>query len=110
MEKEKYEKLLFYIPIGLNNAISQKKLAERLLCEPRELRAHVQNARKDGIPICSIPGSTGYYLSDDPDEVMPCYRMFKARTSSSEEVVRVIRQHLIELGVDPEEKGGANHE
>jgi len=108
MEK-KYERLLSFIPYGIENAISQKKLAEKLLCDKTELRAYVQNARKDGIPICSIPGSTGYYLSDDPEEVVQCYQMFKSRTRASADVVRVIRKHLIKLGVDPDSRGGANH-
>ena len=109
MEK-KYERLLSYIPYGIENAISQKKLAEILMCDKSELRAHIQNARKDGIPICSIPGSTGYFLSDDPEEVSQCYRMFMSRTRASGDVVRVIRKHLIKLGVNPDSRGGANHE
>jgi len=111
MEK-KYERLLSYIPYGIENAVSQKVLAETLMCDKSELRAHIQNARKDGIPICSVPGSKngGYYLSDDPEEVSQCYRMFLSRTRASAEVVRVIRKHLIKLGVNPDSRGGANHE
>ncbi len=101
---KKYERLLSCIPDGMNNAISQRRIATLLHCEERDVRSHVQNARHDGIPICSIPGQKGYYMSDNPVEVFACYRAFKQRNKSNSDVLKGIREYLIELGFNPDTK------
>lgn len=94
MSKKQYEKLISYIPYGKKNAISQTRLSDLMGCEKTELRAYIQNARIDGIPICSIPGVTGYYFSDEEPEVLECYRVFKHRHLSTGEVLKTIGRHL----------------
>lgn len=101
---KKYKKLLSCIPDGRKNAISQRRIANLLQCDERDIRSHVQNARHDGIPICSIPGQRGYYMSDNPEEVFACYFAFKQRNKSNSDVLKCIRDYLIELGVNPETK------
>ena len=107
---KKYERLLSYIPDGRENAISQEQLSAILDCKKTYLRALIQNARIDGIPICSVPGDCGYFLSNDPNEVLACYRMFKHRNKSTLRILKTIRKHLRSLGVTkPDKEEGENH-
>lgn len=108
-KKSRYDRLISYIPEGKENAISQKELRELLGCSDTELRALIQKARIDGIAVLSIPGAIGYYFSDDPTEVIPCYRMFRHRQEANKAVLRTIHKHLLSLGVRPDNiKGEKN--
>lgn len=97
MDKTKYDFLISLIPEGKENAISQAKLCELMGCKDTELRAIIQNARIDGIDICSIPGVTGYFFSDDEKEVAECYRMFEHRHKTTGEVLKTIGKHLSDI-------------
>jgi len=43
----------------------------------REVEAQIEQARKEGAPICS--DSEGYWYSEDPDEVEATYRSLRRR-------------------------------
>lgn len=53
-----------YIPDGQQNAISQRQLANVLQCSLREARLMVEQARRQGVPICSSCDAIngGYYM------------------------------------------------
>ena len=101
--KDHYNTLLLFIPYGAGNAVSQKTLAQCLKCDERDVRQIIQNARIDGVPICST--QRGYFLSDDPEEVSECYKFFYQRHNTNGKVLETIRKHLISI-----RENGRNHE
>jgi len=94
MNKTNYESLLLLIPEGEKNAISQKDLSTLLGCTERETRALIQTAREDKIPILSIPGYTGYFVSRNPYEVTRCIRAFTQRRKANEETLKTLYHYI----------------
>ena len=61
-----------YIPLGKDNAISCRKLAEKMGCSERDVQAAVLQARAEGYPICSTPNN-GYFMPMSVDEALAYY-------------------------------------
>lgn len=59
--------LLEVLPIGRENAMHQKEIAERLGTKARRVKELVQQARKQGHQICS--GSEGYWIAKNDAEM-----------------------------------------
>ena len=59
-----------YIPDGQENAISQKQLAAVLQCSLRDVRLMVEQARRQGVPICSSCDGVhgGYFMPQSKAE------------------------------------------
>lgn len=59
-----------YIPDGQQNAISQRQLAAVLQCSLRDVRLMVEQARRQGVPICSSCDAIngGYYMPQNKAE------------------------------------------
>lgn len=61
-----YDFLYQYIPVGVQNAIHQKDLAERLHTTPAAVKQLVRQARQQGYEVCSA--QAGYFFAADENE------------------------------------------
>ena len=61
-----YDFLFQFIGIGVENAIHQKDLAERLHTTPAAVKQLVRQARQQGYEVCS--GQAGYFFAGDENE------------------------------------------
>ena len=73
-----------YLHYGRENAISSKALADALgFRTVRELQKQVERERAAGAVILSDCHSGGYYLSDDPEELLRFTRTLNARARNT---------------------------
>lgn len=61
------EKLLAVIPKGKENAIHLNALSDALGVKESTAKKYVQEARRNGLMICS--GQEGYWITDNSDEI-----------------------------------------
>jgi hypothetical protein len=55
--------ILDFLSVGIENAITARRLCELLHCRPRDISLSVEHARRSGHPICAACGScAGYFL------------------------------------------------
>lgn len=77
----KYNGLLTLIPVGQENAISQKSIARLTDSSLQEVRQWVENARLDGMIIAS--SQSGYYIPVDEEELVEYYVRTKRRLNTT---------------------------
>lgn len=87
-------KLLDYIPIGRENAISMPDLSVSKGITPRECRRLVQREREKGAPICSDFERGGYFLPADKGEALRYYRAQLARIKTARAALNGVRAFL----------------
>lgn len=91
-------KIIEFIPIGRDNAISMPSLSAKYGTEERTTRKLNYNARKHGEPICSVcsGGKCGYYIPKDLNEAQIYLRQQRSRLKSARAalngVVKFIRE------------------
>lgn len=87
------------IPQGLNNAVPQKALANRLNCSMRDVRHRIEDARRHGAPICSsCDGSGGgYYMPLSRREAELYIRMQRHRIRSARRALDAVVRALPNL-------------
>lgn len=91
-------KIIDFIPIGRENAISMTSLSAKNGTDERTTRKWIYNARKHGEPICSVccGGKCGYYISKNLEEAQIYLRQQRSRLKSSRAalngVVKFIRE------------------
>lgn len=88
------------IPYGRENAISRKQLAHDLGMTDRRMREAVERARSDGLMIVNNGDGTGYYQTDDLDEL---YRQYKRDTAGAMAILsrrKPLRAKLKAAGYD----------
>lgn len=85
-------KIMDFIPVGRDNAISMTELALFLHKDKRVIRAFILSARRKGAPICSVCGGgrCGYFLPSSIDEARIYIREQSARIKSSREAIRPV--------------------
>lgn len=87
----KYNGLLSLIPVGQENAISQKSIARLTDSSLQEVRQWVENARLDGMIIAS--SQSGYYIPVDEEELVEYYVRTKRRLNTTKStLVPVIKK------------------
>jgi len=82
-----------FIPLGRDNAISCRKLAEKMEMSERDVQAAVLQARAEGYPVCSTPGG-GYYMPLSVDEALPCAFSHAKRIKTGFIVWRAIKNFM----------------
>jgi biotin operon repressor len=88
----KYDGLLSLIPIGQENAISQKSLARLTDSSLQEIRQWVENARLDGMIIAS--SQFGYYIPIDEEELVEYYVRTKRRLNTTRNTLTPVIKRL----------------
>lgn len=85
-----------FIPLGIENAITQEELAIRLNCDKRTARAAVFDARRKGAVICSTCGNStaGYYIPLSADEAKLYIRMQEKRIKSARAAIRSTKEYI----------------
>lgn len=81
-----------FIPYGAKYAISQETLAQILDTDKRQVRLYIEQARRQGVPICS--GNEGYFLPLTPAEALPYIIAQKRRILTSITVLQAVENHL----------------
>lgn len=74
--------LIATLDYGRRNAIKRHDLAALLDMSDRRLRQIIEEARKCGYVILSLPNGGGYYMSNNTDEIHAFYLREKARANS----------------------------
>ena len=80
-----------FVPLGRDNAISCKKLAQKMDMSERDVQAAVLQARADGYPICSTPGD-GYYMPVSVDEALAYYHAQLKRLRSGNVALMPVKE------------------
>lgn len=70
-------RLSYYLGVGPENAVTTKRLAERLFTNERAVTLAVYEARRAGVPICS--GQDGFFLPRNQNDCIVCARGMKRR-------------------------------
>lgn len=93
--KDYFKQLSECVPVGKNNAVSMRNLADTLNVSPRALRSIIQRARAAGLPICSEwDEQSGYYMPADISEAVSYYRQQRARIKSATEALNGVREFI----------------
>lgn len=91
------------LPTGKENAKNAAQLARELYVDERAVRDLIHRARLAGNLICS--GNAGYWVSDDPADLMATYQRMKSGAVKQLAALKQIRRRLREAGIDPAELG-----
>ncbi len=78
--EELTNKLLSILPWGKENAVHQYELADSLGVSADVLKGIIKRARRDEQPILS--GNSGYWLSDNPEEIREFAHSLKGESFS----------------------------
>lgn len=84
--------LINLLPIGKENSISRKRLANELGLTERDTSRRVHDLRAAGFIILS--GSQGYYIASDKAEVKEFYVTMRKRAVSLLSVLKTTRKYL----------------
>lgn len=68
MKKSDWEKVINFIPIGKENAISRQALTVLTGLNDRSNRQAIEDARRSGIKVISRSSSKGYYIADNDND------------------------------------------
>jgi biotin operon repressor len=71
--------------IGRSNGVSADEIGRALDLEPRQVRKLISQLRAEGIAVCAHP-TTGYYIADDPDDVLRTCEFLRKRAMHSLEI------------------------
>ena len=63
-------RLSYYLGVGPENAVTTKRLAERLFTTERAITLAVYAARRAGVPVCS--NQRGFFLPRSESDVIAC--------------------------------------
>lgn len=86
--------LIDLIPIGRTNAIRRAALCQRCGMGDRKMRDEIKQLRDKGIPVLNNQDGSGYYISNDPDEIRRWQRQEMARATKTLRTVRNIEKYL----------------
>lgn len=77
---------------GRANARTQRTLALLTGWTVRDVQAAIEEARRNGAPICS--GDEGVWLAETSEELAETYRMLRARIASQNRTAWALRRTL----------------
>lgn len=100
-DKKCYEPILKLISTGEDNAISLTRLSNVSGREPREVKHLVQQARLDGVLICST--ENGYFYPENIEDVASFYKRFHTKAITTLTVIKHARLELVNNGIDIKE-------
>ena len=91
--------ILDFIPDGMENAVSQQQLCDVTHMNRREVRQAVENARRQGAPICSTckGDNGGYYMPTCKQEANMYLRMQRHRINSAKATMKPVKQAMKNL-------------
>lgn len=101
-------RILYYLPVGHENAISARRLAQECDISEKKLRLTILQMDKDGAVICSCNDptqKTGYYIPQEPQELLQGYLCRRSRAMGTLKGASPMRKLLLELGVDLSHRG-----
>lgn len=87
-----------YIPFGRENAITRTELRRITGKSDRKIREEIEQARRRGCIICNDQSGTGYFQTDDLDEISRQYWQNKNRAMSLLAQQKYARQKLKAAG------------
>lgn len=88
------------VPEGHENAISRKDLAAMMGVCDRKMRAYLEIAREDGLPISNDQDGKGYYQPVTPEECRRQYEQNKSRSMAILRQQRFLRARMLGNEVD----------
>ena len=83
---------------GRKNALSRATLAALTNMTDRKVRRAIESARRDGLIIISAEDGSGYYFSNDLDEIERQYRIDHARAMALLYRLKTMRKILRKAG------------
>ena len=90
------------IPIGAENAVSVRRLANLCGCSEREIRRSVELLRRDGVLICSSHNRDGggYFKPRDSTEISAYFKRQLSRIGHIWAALSPFKQYLAELPIE----------
>ena len=69
-----------YLSTGRENARTGRQLSKIFDCDIRDITAHIEQERREGVPICAASGENpGYYLAENAEELESYCKRLKGR-------------------------------
>ena len=93
-QSDRVIKLVGFLDYGKPRAMRRKTLAGLMGLSDRSTRKAIEDARNCGYIIVNIDGGSGYYLTDDIDEIAAFYKQEYARAISILRRLKLLRQKL----------------
>lgn len=81
-----------WIPRGKENAIPRSMLCKLTGHDDRDIRKMIEFARTEGVPILSSPEISGYWVSEDIDEIEQFIRQQDRRRNKSAKILSALRK------------------
>ena len=113
-------RLLDFLPVGRENAVTARELASLLDMTGRDISRQVERLRAEGVPVCASCDSArpGYYLSESPEDleryISSLDRRLRAvrrtRAALAETLDRETGQISISFGGDIHGRQTGNHD
>lgn len=86
--------ILSYIPKGRDNAITRQELCRRTGLDDRTVRKLIETARNEGAPILSSSHVSGYWQSDDLNEIKRYLNELENRCKSVSRSAQSLRKYV----------------
>ena len=81
------------LPTSKESAVTQSYLSKVLGVSKRTVRQLVQQARHEGVSVCSTPYD-GYWLSNNPEDIEETIAIMKAHIATANDTVDCMRKML----------------
>ncbi|MCQ2387933.1 MAG: hypothetical protein MJ066_05785 [Clostridia bacterium] len=89
------DKIERYIPIGKENAIHQRELAEIVGVNTNKLKKKIKEARLEGAMICS--NGNGYFIAGNKEEARTFYHSMRKQAITRFNSIKLIKRKLREM-------------
>lgn len=96
--------IMTYIGVGREAAITRREISLLTNLPDRAVRKQIEAARRNGELIVNAGDGTGYYISDNIDELTRQYRMNESRAMSILVQQKFLRRRIKELKEQEEQK------
>jgi biotin operon repressor len=88
---ELIELLVDFLPTTKEGAVNQSDISDHLGISRRNVRQLVQQARREGYPICSTPYN-GYWYSSDPEDLQETIAILNASVMTTMDTISDLRR------------------
>ena len=94
METNESTRISENLPRGVENAVPEGVLRERLGLTKKGFRRQLEQEHLEGVPIFLKGGC--YYLSDDPDEILKRARALRRRGERAVKIAKALETPILE--------------
>ncbi len=88
-------KIIDFLAVGAENAVTGKELAKMLNCHERDITMSINALRKSGVLICS--NGSGFFLPKGDEDIKNFIRQMRSRITDMEKALKPAEDYLKEV-------------